>query len=910
MNQNNVSGTSGASGWVLGLVLGAVIGAMEQSLAGLVVGALLGYLLAQVAHLQRQLSGLQKRATTEPVPRSAPVEWPAAQAAAPSSVVAPAPVEPAAVVAAPVVPPPEPVEEPAASSAWSPPASPPQPRAPSMLNKAIERAWTWLRGGNPLARAGIVILFFGAAFLARYAAERTYVPVELRFVFIGAGAMVLLLLGWRLRAKRRLYAHILQGGGVAGLYLTVFAATRLYQLVPPGFALSLMVVVAVTSAVLAVAQSSLPLAVIGTAGGFLAPILVSTGAGNHVALFSYYTVLNLGVFTVAWFRAWRVLNLIGFVFTFGIAGLFRATAYGPEKMVSTDAFLVLFFLMYVAISILFSLRQKPDLRGYVSGSLVFGLPVAAFTMHATMVSHIPYALAWSALALGAFYLALAWMLLRSGRDTLRLLAEAFAALGVIFASLAIPLGFDTQTTAAMWAVEGAGLLWLGVRQQRALARAFGVLLQMASGVAYLHGAASLHTGTPILNSAYIGTVMIAVSGALSAWWLHRAAERVSRHEQGFEFAFVLWAALWWVGGGVVEIHRAWPAQSLGAILTFLAASGVALETLGARVAWPAMRRIAVALLVPAVLIGLLQALQLGHPSVRAGALGWPLLLIAYYRLLWRCERAADEGMNAVLPALHAAACWLLALLVAWESSWQIRQSLTGVWSLLPWGLVPAAILWALTVHTPRPEWPLARHAATYRRLAALPLVAVAAAWVLAINLSSDGAADALPYVPLLNPLDISVALILAVLLRYGVMMASGEAPMVTTAQRRPLIAAFAALSFLWLNAALLRALHHELGTPLHAHGVAHSTVAQAALSIFWGLLGFGAMILSSRRGWRLLWIAGAAMMAIVVVKLFLVDTAGSGTLARIVSFLTVGVLLLVTGYVSPLPPPRREETSP
>ena len=76
------------------------------------------------------------------------------------------------------------------------------------------------------------------------------------------------------------------------------------------------------SALLALAQNALPLAVVGTAGGFLAPILVSTGSGNHIALFTYYAVLNLGVFAIAWFRTWRVLNVLGFVLTrYGLPGV-------------------------------------------------------------------------------------------------------------------------------------------------------------------------------------------------------------------------------------------------------------------------------------------------------------------------------------------------------------------------------------------------------------------------------------------------------------------------------------------------------------------------------------------------------------------------------------------------------------
>ena len=190
---------------------------------------------------------------------------------------------------------------------------------------------------------------------------------------------------------------------------------------------------------------------------------------------------------------------------------------------TADAFLILFFLMYVAVSILNCVRQPPNLKGYVSGSLVFGLPVVAFTLHATMVSRIEYALAWSAFALGAFYLLLGWSLFATRRETFRLLVEAFAALGVIFASLAIPLAFDTRTTAAMWAVEGAGLLWLGVRQERQACRACSArCCRPARASVILIGLRrSCARRSAILNSAYLGAVMLAVSGVFSGYWLFR-----------------------------------------------------------------------------------------------------------------------------------------------------------------------------------------------------------------------------------------------------------------------------------------------------------------------------------------------------------------------------------------------------
>lgn len=110
-----------------------------------------------------------------------------------------------------------------------------------------------------------------------------------------------------------------KGGGIGALYLTVFGALKLYQLLPAGPAFGLMICIAAFSAVLAVAQNAQALALLGAAGGFLAPVLASTGEGSHVMLFSYYLLLNAGILAIALFKAWRMLNFVGFFFTFGIA---------------------------------------------------------------------------------------------------------------------------------------------------------------------------------------------------------------------------------------------------------------------------------------------------------------------------------------------------------------------------------------------------------------------------------------------------------------------------------------------------------------------------------------------------------------------------------------------------------------
>lgn len=868
----------------------------------LVYGFLLGLAAAAIYRLRVRMRQLEERIgqleprTSVPAPVPAPAPMPH-------------PLAPPTSLAQPAVPPPVPAvvaPRPIPSPAPLPPAlsRPLAPSEPTWLERGLAAAMAWLRGGNPVARAGIVVLFFGGSFLAKYAAEHSMFPIELRMAALGAGALALLGAGWRLRARRPVYAQTLQGGGVAGFYLTVFAATRLYHLLPQPAALGLMVVVALCAAVLAVAQNALALAVIGTGGGFLAPILLATGGGSLAALFGYYTVLNLGVFAVAWFRAWRVLNLVGFVFTFGIAGLFRATAYAPAQQPTMEFFLWLFFLLYVAVSVLFSLRQKPELKGYVSASLVFGLPLAVFTLHTSIIGHAGLVLAWSALGLALFYLALALLLRRSGQDNLRLLTEAYAALGVIFATLAVPLGFDRHATAIAWAVEGAGLVWLGVRQERRLARAFGLLVQLASGLAYLADQGAMQATRPLLNGPYIGSLSLALAGAASGWWLLRNRERQAAYEQHFDNAAGLWGVLWWIGGGLQEIGLHTGAHQLGAQLGFAALSVALLGGLGRRLSWPLLRYAAAVLLPAAAVLGLMQVFRLNpsHPLAEGAWLGWPPLLAAGWWLLWQLDRAPEPPLQPALPALHAGGTWLLALLLAWESSWQIGRQIGGVWPLLPWGQVPALLLALLGRRPLAPRWPLRAHETAYRMLAAVPLSLFGVLWTLAINLGSDGNPLELPYLPLLNPLDLSVMLLFAAQLRHWRSLDAPQRQLLTPADPRLLPGAAAALVFLWLNAALVRALHYLMGTPLDLEGIVRSITVQAAISIFWGVLGFAAMVLAARRAQRALWLTGAGLMGVLLLKLFLVDTAGRGTLARIVSFLIVGILLLIIGYVSPLPP--------
>ena len=345
------------------------------------------------------------------------------------------------------------LEEAVAPSIASPVASPRptfKPAEPNFIERGIAAAKGWLFGGNTMVRAGIVVLFIGVSFLLKLAVDKNMIPIELRLMAVALGGIALLVVGWRLRGAKPQYSWALQGGGIGVLYLTIFAAMKLYQLIPAGPAFALLGAVAFLSAFIAVKQSAMPLAILGFAGGFLAPILTSTGQGNHVGLFSYYLVLNLAIAYVAFHKSWRPLNVLGWSFTFIIGTIWGVKKYIPENFATTEPFLIIFFLLFTFIAVLYAHRQATKASDYVDATLVFGTPLVGFSLQYGLLHDSKFGLAYSALALGVFYLGLAWWVLTRKRETLKFLGECFLALGIGFATLTIPLALDGRWTSAAW----------------------------------------------------------------------------------------------------------------------------------------------------------------------------------------------------------------------------------------------------------------------------------------------------------------------------------------------------------------------------------------------------------------------------------------------------------------------------
>ena len=656
------------------------------------------------------------------------------------------------------------------------------------------------------------------------------------------------------------------------------------------------------SCALAVLQNSRGLAFSGTVGGFLAPILMATGAGNHVLLFSYYALLNCGILALAWLKAWRELNLLGFAFTFGIGAFWGFSAYVPAHFATTEPFLLLFFLMYATISILFAHRQPLNLRGFIDGPLVFGLPIVAGGLQACLVRDYRYGLALSALALGFFYIGLARLLWHRLAEEMRLLVEAFLALGVVFASLAIPFALDPEWTSAAWALEGAAMIWIGVRQNRRLARLFGLILQAGSALVLLDTPYLPPQSLLFANHVFLNGALLAVAALFSSFWLTRNQERASAYEANLPALLLAWGLIWWYGSGYNDLqHHLYGQRLAPAFLLFACATTILLGALIRRFDWPAASR-GLLLLLPLMALTLM-AQSLGwHPgSLLAGYgwLAWPLAFTLHFGLL---ALFAERLPNRALPHWHCLGLWVLILVVTFEIAWQIDRipGLNSAWTIACWGLMPTVLLFLIEYQGDRLTWPVDRFAAVYHGPGTgVPLFCLLL-WAVS-SFARAGDPAPLPYIPILNPLDlIELAIILLLFLRLL------RRPTPSPWQIRGKIAC-AALAFGWLNVVLARTVHSTTGVAYAGHALFASPIFQAAVAALWSVLALALTVWGAKKEQRPAWLAGAGLLTLVVLKIFTVDLAGTGTIGRIVSFLVVGLLMLVIGFFAPLPPKTKED---
>jgi len=852
----------------------------------------------RLAAIERWIAGA--RATKSPAPASAP-----APAPEPAQTVRPAPEPPRPEPPRPV--PPPPIIEPRPIPAAVTPIEIETVETVEVVEIAVVQAEParrnpvieWLLQGNPLAKLAIVLLFLGLAFLLQLANERGMLPIELRLSGAAVIAMGLLAVGWRLRHRKPVYALTLQGGAIGALYLTSFAAFRVYSLLPHSVVFGLLIVICAASVALAVLQSAQSLALLASLGGYLAPVLLSTGGGNHVALFSYYAVLSLGILAISIWKAWRPLNLIGFAFSFGIGAMWGAENYQPSHYASAQFFLALNLVIYGVLAVLMALRRADSTQGaLVDGTLAFGAPLVGFGLQVGLTQHWEYGPAFSALGFGALYLPLAWFTMKRWPERGRRMTLSFLALGAGFVTLAIPLALSARWTSMAWALEGAGVLWAGRTQRNRRMTWSGTLLL---------GLAAASAWNAVLDGVDTPTFLM-LSATLSLAWLF-GARLWSRMDDGDEQKWVSVALLTgsmiaWVIlviGGSDRLDG--PEGHKGMLaLIWMSASALVWLVAGNRLQWPALVRCS-ALAWPAATLGIpVQMFAYEHPFGSGWwSVGWPIALVAMWQVLRLSKAAIPAGGQRIL---HGWFVWIAFALSATEVFWRLDGSGWGAeeWPVAGVLTVCAAFVLAVSALSRGRHWAVTAHPKTYWFGGLIPVVITAGLILLQANVL-DGRVPELPYIPLLNVLEEPVIFVLLMGAVWQRALKQQVAPSVASLVRNVLVV----FVVWWANGMLLRTLAMNAGIGWSFDALWDSAFIQTSMALAWTVGALVCMTVAARTANRSVWFAGAAGLGVVVVKLMVVDSARGSGLARAIAFIGVALLILLIGYLAPLPPRQKAE---
>jgi len=344
------------------------------------------------------------------------------------------------------------------------------------------------------------------------------------------------------------------------------------------------------------------------------------------------------------------------VFTFGIGTVWGVLKYRPDMFATTEPFLLLFFAFYLCIPVFYARRREFSQRDLIDSTLVFGMPLAAFPLQAALLDGARMPLAWSALGAAVVYIALAALELR--KLGLKLLGFSHALLALGFATLAVPLALSARATACTWALEGAALVWLGLRQQRKLPRWIGYAMQGAAGLAFAYGFDIPTDPTPILNGQFFSAILIAIGGGVTAWLLFRSDRKAQ-----LTTAFLLWTwGWWWLACGrdierFAPVHRETDFVLLVVAITAAFGAFVYRRLDWLEAAWPVFAGLAAA--VPLVL---LTAIDNGGPLESWAAGAWLVWLMSMLFAL----RALAVRRHAQLDIAQVSFVWIVDLCVSAE----------------------------------------------------------------------------------------------------------------------------------------------------------------------------------------------------------------------------------------------------
>jgi uncharacterized membrane protein len=368
-------------------------------------------------------------------------------------------------------------------------------------------------GGRWLGKIGVAAIFIGVAFFLNMAFQSGLIgPVGQVILGIFAG-IILLGIGQYLRAKYRVYSDILMGGGVAILYLTIFAASTIYGFIHQPTALFFILIVTALSVMVSMIDGAITMAMIGIIGGFFVPFWVSYN-GDSFILLSYILLLDIGVLAISFKQRWHKLTYIAF---FGTILNFMAWSH-PATLGTQMLFLTLYFIIFLVSSIAHHIFRKEKSNG---------LDLLLITANALGYFALSYSLLYGdyadfmgffAVIMAIVYAIVSYLALSTDAEDVALNYYA-PGLAILFLTIAVPLQLDGSWVTLAWLIEAVVIMLLAKAVNRPSYTVFAIVVYAVGLVNLLAQSGNYRldaTYVPFINSIFILFVIAIVASYVIA----------------------------------------------------------------------------------------------------------------------------------------------------------------------------------------------------------------------------------------------------------------------------------------------------------------------------------------------------------------------------------------------------------
>jgi uncharacterized membrane protein len=338
--------------------------------------------------------------------------------------------------------------------------------------------WKRLLAGNWLALIGTISLVTGIAFFLKLAFENSWIGPTGQ---VSTGIIIgisLLVLGEYWARKYLFWAQALTGGGIAILYLSVYAAFSQFSLISNLMAFLFLGLITFATVILSVRYNAKLIGLFGILGGLTTPLILSEELPNQWMLLTYLLILDLGVLIISFAKNWRPFSLGALFGSFALLIIFfdRFETLNPSiffAQLSVTATFLLFFGGTIAPIILRSHNTRNlDVTVIISNAtLFFG------TSYMVLEEEHRIWMGAFALSLALFYGIWGYLVLLHGILYARL-SMVLTGVALIFLTLAFPLQIITQDTwiTVAWAIEGLILLFLSLRLKILPLRVFSLIV--------------------------------------------------------------------------------------------------------------------------------------------------------------------------------------------------------------------------------------------------------------------------------------------------------------------------------------------------------------------------------------------------------------------------------------------------